>query len=64
MQNKKTHSTANSPKFPISELRKNAMKLFGVTTSTFDGATYGCSGEYTVEQIRDIIVKWKKKEVK
>lgn len=66
---KKSQATAaetvvSAPKFTIATLRKNCLKLFGVTTSTFDGATLGLNGEYTVEEIKTVIEKWHKKEVK
>lgn len=51
-------------KFPISVLRKNCVTLFKVTTSTFDGATYGKNGEYTVGEMKNLIDSWGKEEVK
>ena len=60
----KTEETAaTEPKFTIERLRANCLTLFGVTTSTFDGATYGLSGEFTVEEIEKTIEKWKKKTI-
>lgn len=52
------------PKFSVEQLRENCKKLFGVTTSTFDGATYNLKGKYTVSEMKTIIEKWKNKEVK
>ena len=42
------------------------MALFGVEASTFDGATFGMDegGTYTVEEIRNTIERWGKKEAK
>lgn len=57
-------AAATEPKFPVSRLREKCFVLFGVTTSTFDGATYGLDGEYTVEEMKDKIAKWQNKEVK
>lgn len=51
-------------KYKIKILRENCLKLFGVTKSTFDGATYGLTGEYSVSKIKSIIEKWFKKEAK
>lgn len=51
-------------KFPISVFRKNCVTLFGVTTSTFDGATFGKTGKYTVEEMKSIIKEWGESEVK
>ena len=56
--------TINAVKFSISKLRENCVKLFGVSTSTFDGATYKLKGEYTIEETKKYIEEWKKKEVK
>jgi hypothetical protein len=47
-------------KFPVETLRKDCMKLYGVTISTFDGAFCGKSGEYTIEEGRNVIENWKK----
>lgn len=51
-------------KFSVEKLRENCLTLFGVTTSTFDGATNGLSGDYTVEEMRKNIAEWQKKEAK
>ena len=53
------------PKFKLSVLRENAVRLFGVSTATFDGATYGLdfNGEYAVDEVKGIIADWNKKEV-
>ena len=59
-------ATAKSPapkKYTVERLRANCLKLFGVTTSTFAGATYGMTGTYTVEEMKANIEAWKKKEV-
>jgi hypothetical protein len=58
------HAAEKVPKFTIDRLRADCSKLFGVSTSTFDGATHGLKGEYTVEEMKSIIQKWMKKEVK
>lgn len=51
-------------KHSIEKLRANCYKLFGVTSSTFDGATHGLNDEYSVEEIKKIIERWNKKEAK
>lgn len=52
-------------KYQISRLRDNAVKIFGVSTSTFAGATAKLpDGEYTIEEIKNTIKVWKNKEVK
>lgn len=53
-----------APKFTVEKLRENCRRLFGVSTSTFAGATYGMTGKYTVEEMRAHIEAWKKKGVK
>lgn len=56
--------TGKAPKFSVERLRADAFKLFGVSQSTYAGATYNLSGEYTVEEMRSHIEDWLKKEVK
>jgi hypothetical protein len=51
-------------KVPIEKLRRSCVKLFGVTPSTFDGATVGLTGKYTIEEMQTTIDSWLKKEVK
>ena len=47
-------------KIPIEKLRRSCVKLFGVTPSTFDGATVGlpAGSKYTVEEMQAHIGKW------
>lgn len=45
-------------KIPIEKLRRSCVKLFGVTPSTFDGATLGLTGKFTVEEMQAHIDKW------
>lgn len=51
-------------KIPIAKLRRSCVTLFGVTPSTFDGATVGMTGSYTVDEITATLKKWLDKEVK
>ena len=62
VETNETVSTA--PKFTIEKLRSNCLALFGVTSSTFDGATHGLDGEFTVEEIKNTIEKWKNTTLK
>ena len=39
-------------------------RFVGVSSSTFAGATYGLTGAYSVEEIKDRINKWSKEEAK
>lgn len=46
-------------KYTVEKLRENSTHLFGVSTSTFDGAMYGHNEEkYTINEVKDIIDKW------
>lgn len=56
--------TDSAQKFTIERLAENSMRLFGVGISTYAGATYGLTGTYTVEEMRNIINEWKTQEVK
>ena len=50
-------------KFKVEKLRENSVQLFGVTTSTFDGAFYGNKEtEMTKKEAKAIICKWLGKE--
>ena len=47
------------PKFKVEKLRVNSVKLFSVTTSTFDGAMYDHKEtEMTIAEAKAIINKW------
>ena len=54
------------PKFPLATLRADSYKLFGVSTSTFDGAfsEYDGEDELPIKEAGDIRKKWRSKEVK
>lgn len=47
-------------KIPIEKLRRSCVKLFGVTPSTFDGATVGIpeGSKYTVGEMQAHIDNW------
>ena len=63
-ETKKEVQAVPVPKFTIEQLRENCKKLFDVTASTFDGATYNLKGKYTVSKMKAIIDRWKNKEVR
>ena len=48
------------PEFSIPALRKDCLNLFGVTSSTFDGAMSGREGAFTIASAKNIIEAWKK----
>lgn len=50
--------------YPLDTLRKDSVKLFNVTTSTFDGAMAGQNGPMTIARAREIIEAWKRGVVK
>lgn len=55
---------SEDPKFPYDVLKDNCVKLFGVTSSTFIGATIGMEGkEYSINHIKNIIDGWLKKPI-
>ena len=47
-------------KIPIEKLRRGCVNLFGVTPSTFDGATVGipAGSKFAVEEMQAHIDKW------
>lgn len=47
----------------LSELRKNCVSIFGVTTSTFDGALFGKEGLYSIEEVKKIIKTWREERL-
>lgn len=53
-----------APKFSVERLGENCRQLFGVSSCTYAGATHGLTGEYTVEEMKAHIEKWRKKEAK
>lgn len=68
MANKETETgaikAAPQQKFPLEKLAAGCKTLFGVSTSTFAGATAGMTGDYSVAEMKEHINKWLKKEVK
>ena len=50
--------------YSLEQLRANCLTLFGVTQSTFDGATYGLAGNFSIEKMKSHIKLWQKKEAK
>lgn len=60
----KPKETGGGKKYPVEKLRANCRELFDVSSSTFAGATYGMTGEYTVEEMKAHINAWKAKGVK
>lgn len=67
MANKETEAGAAKAapqKFPLEKLAAGCKTLFGVSSSTFAGATAGMTGDYSVAEMKEHINKWLKKEVK
>ena len=61
---KSSENISEEQKYPIDTLRENSYALFGVSTSTFDGATVGVTGKCSVEEMKTIINKWLNKPIK
>lgn len=60
-----TNTAAKAEKaYSLETLRKDSVKLFGVTSSTFDGALGGKTGQMTISEAKKIIEDWKKGVVK
>lgn len=60
-----TKAVTKEMKYAKEELRKACVKLFGVTSSTFAGATADLpDGDYTVSEVKEHIKTWLEKEVK
>lgn len=60
-----TKEIAKETKYAKEELCKACVKLFGVTSSTFAGATTDLpDGDYTVSEVKEHIKTWLEKEVK
>ena len=60
-QTKTSENTTNDmPVYEYLQIRKDCLKLFGVTTSTFDMDT---QNSYTIQEVQDTINNWLKKEV-
>lgn len=56
----KADDSCKEKAYDLSALRKNSIKLFGVSSSTFDGAMVGQTMPLTVNTAKGIIEKWKK----
>ena len=55
----------SEPKFSLEALQKHCLELFGVSTAAFVGATAGIEArDYTKNEIKSIIEKWCRQEVK
>jgi hypothetical protein len=58
-------ATQKEPTFKLDVLRKNCLKLFGVTQTTFAGATAEIKEqEYSINEMKSIIENWCGKAVK
>ena len=61
-----TVKAVTEPSFKLEKLREHCLEIFGITSSTFDGATFELDKErqYTKAEIKAQIEAWSKKEVK
>ena len=63
MEETKQEAVQQETKYRMDKLRAKCMQLFHITTSTFDGAMYGCEKtEMTVKEAQSRINKWLGKE--
>lgn len=53
----------NETKFSLEVLRKNCVKLFKVSSATFDGVTCNMEGEYTIDEMKNKIKDWLNKPI-
>lgn len=51
-------------KFSVEQLRKHCVRLFDVSSSTFDGAMYGHTEPMTLDEAKAIVKEWLGKEAK
>ena len=51
-------------KFSVGTLGEHCLELFGCSSATFAGATFGMEGEYTVSEMRERIEAWSRKEAR
>lgn len=66
MATKKTINTSDMPdvkKYSIESLRASCGTLFGVSTSTFDGATYGVDDSVSIDEAKKLITDFKNKKI-
>ena len=62
---KTTETTVQETKYKLSKLRENSKELYGVSKSTFDGATVGLDAEkeYSKAEVKSAIEIWLKKPI-
>lgn len=59
-----TKGKATEKEFSIASLRGNCAKLFGITSSTFDGAFFNADNrKYSISEAKELISKWQGKEI-
>ncbi|MDR1753315.1 MAG: hypothetical protein LBR74_00185 [Eubacterium sp.] len=55
---------AGSQTFALERMQRDCLKLFGISKSTFAGASLGLTGEFTIKEIREKINKWQNTKIK
>ena len=67
-EQKTSESAKNEPIFSLEQLCKNCAELFGISPSTFTGATYHLkdktTAKYSVAEMKVIIQKWQSTVIK
>ena len=61
---KNTEAKEAAPKFKVEQMAPHCEELFKVSPCGYAGATSGLEGEYTINEMDEIIRKWMKQEVK
>jgi hypothetical protein len=64
VQKDKSPPVTRPPKFPPAHLRRDCRALFDVSTSTYNAATCGLKGEFTVKEMGAHITNWLKTPLK
>lgn len=59
-----TAPAQEAAKFSVEQLRKHCVRLFGISSSTFDGTMYGHTDPMTLDDAKAIVKEWLGKEAK
>ncbi len=59
----KEEAKSTEQKYSVEALGKYALKLFGVSSWVYAGATATLTGEYTVDEMKKAIEEWQKRKV-
>lgn len=54
----KTKPSEKAEKYSLETLRENSYELFGISSSAFDGASFGLEGEFTIDEMKKKVNTW------